>query len=437
MRRLVPLAIATLVIFLGVRAGAQVTPPGIGGTVINTGNGVIIDPDGKLQQRQVDDKNDLAAQRLRVKALNQQLKSQDLTYVSLAKLFAEVRSHVEAKQELPERLRHLSGLTQVRYVFLFPEEHDIVIAGASEPVDATNKCQPIGKLTARPVMHLDDLVTALRMCSSARQRQFGCSLDPNPDSLNRSNAVMRDMAKAGRAARMQGLKEAVGPQGVRVFGIPADTRLLFVTIAADYKLKRFFLGLDPIPVAGVGLPVDNTRAAGNRFWFELDYAPLLVSPEGDAFEFRGQRLTLKAGAFSFDERGATETSKRFAKNMSARMPQLATTIPLFADLQNVADLCVLATLIRRDHLDQRAGLDLSWIGSEANYKTTVVPTPRSAETLVNYTNGSLVAGGVSFIVTDPVAESNRQQDTQGALKAARARPTSDNWWTTHGSGEGK
>lgn len=437
MRRLATLAIATLVILLSVRAGAQVTPPGIGGTVINTGNGVIIDPDGKLQQRQVDDKNDLAAQRLRAKTLSQPPKSQDLTYVSLAKLFAEARTHVEAKQELPDNLRYLSGLTQVRYVFLYPAEHDIVIAGAYEPVDATNKYQPTGKLTARPVMHLDDLVTALRMCASGRQRQFGCSLDPNADSLNRSNAVMRDLAGASRAARMQGLKDAVGPQGVRVFGIPADTRLLFVTIAADYKLKRFFLGLDPIPVAGVGLPIDNTRAAGNRFWFELDYAPLLVSPEGDAFEFRGQRLTLKAGAFSFDERGATETSKRFAKNFAARMPQLATTVPLFADLQNVADLCVLATLIRRDHLDQRAGLDLSWIMSEANYKTTVVPTPRSAETLVNYTNGSLVAGGVSFIVTDPVAESNRQEDTKGTLKAARTRPASDNWWTTRAADAGK
>src|SRR5206468_11424961 len=117
--------------------------------------GVIIDADGKLQQRQVDDKNDLAAQRLRAKTLNQPPRSQGLTYVSLSKLFAEVRSHAEAKQELPESVRYLSGLTQVRYVFLFPEEHDIVIAGASEPVDATNTFQPIGKRTARPVMHLD------------------------------------------------------------------------------------------------------------------------------------------------------------------------------------------------------------------------------------------------------------------------------------------
>jgi hypothetical protein len=43
---------------------------------------------------------------------------------------------------------------------------------------------------------------------------------------------------------------------------------------------------------------------------------------------------------------------------------------------------------------------------------------------------------VSFIVTDPVAESNRQQDARGTLKAARARPTSDNWWTTRGGGLG-
>jgi hypothetical protein len=420
------LAIVILPLMPGAAARAQVVFPPIFGT----GNGVYIDAEGTLHQRQTDTANDLAAQRLRAKALNQPPKAQDLTYVSLPRLFAEVRSLTEQKKEIPDNFRFLSGLTQIRYVFVYPDEHDLVIAGPSEAFDATFKTEPHGKLTGRPVLHLDDLVTALR-----NPRTFGCSLDPHPDSLNRSNAVMNQLANATRGERMNALKEAVGAQQVRLFGVPADTRLAFVTIAADYKLKRLMLGLDPMPVPGVGLAVDNSRAAANRFWFELDYAPLLVSPDGDAYELRGQRLLIKPGAFSTDAKGATESTKAFAKNFTAKIPQLATVVPLFADLQNIADLSVVSALIDKDRLERKSGVDFGWILSESNYKTMAVPTPRNAETLVNYANGSLVAGGVTLDPSGVVAANNRERDAKEALKPLKGRPSSDNW--THTKAPGK
>ena len=427
MRRTSFFAILVLMFLTAGPSRAQVTvfPP-----VFGTGNGVYIDADGVLHQRQTDTANDLAAQRLRAKALNQPPKAQDLTYISLPRLFAAVQSLTEQKKELPDDLRYLSGLTQIRYVFVYPDEHDLVIAGPSEVFDATIKTEPHGKVTGRPVLHLDDLITALR-----NPRAFGCSLDPHPDSLNRSNAVMKELANATRGERMNALKQAVGAQQVRLFGVPADTRLAFVTIAADYKLKRLMLGLDPMPVGGVGLAVDNSRAAANRFWFELNYAPLLMSGDGDAYELRGQRLLIKPGAFSTDTKGATESTKAFAKNFTAKVPQLATVLPLFADLQNVADLSVLSALVQQDRLERKAGVDFGWILSESNYKTMAVPTPRTAETLVNYTNGSLVAGGVTFDPSDVVAGTNRERDAKDGLKGLKGRPSSDNW--THTKGPGK
>jgi hypothetical protein len=422
MTRTIPLALFFLTFSLAtpIARGQVILPP-----VFGTAAGVYIDADATLHQRQTDTASDLASQRLRAKALNQPPKAQDLTCVSLPRLFAAVRSLSEQKKETPENLRYLSGITQIRYVFVYPEEHDLIIAGVSEPFDATIKTQPQGKVTGRPVLHLDDLVTALR-----NRGAFGCSIDPHPDSLNRSNAVMKEYANATRTARMNALKEAMGLQQVRLFGAPADSRLAFVTIAADYKLKRLVLGMDPMPIPGVGSPVDNSRAAANRFWFEVNYAPLLVSPEGDAFELRGPRLLINPGAFSTDTKGATDASKTFAKNFSAKIPQLATMVPLFADLQNIADLSVVAALIHKDHLDRRSGVDLSWIMSESNYKTGVVSTPRTAETLVNYTNGSIVAGGVTVDASKVVASASREQDAKEALKAVRSRPSSDNWTQT-------
>ena len=36
---------------------------------------------------------------------------------------------------LPDSIRYLEGLTQVRYVFVYPEEKDLVIAGPAEEID--------------------------------------------------------------------------------------------------------------------------------------------------------------------------------------------------------------------------------------------------------------------------------------------------------------
>jgi len=399
--------------------------------------GVNIDANGTIAARQTDTTSELAAQRLRAKTLNQPPKSQDLTYISLSKAFAELQSLTSQKKEIPENLKYLSGLTQIRYVFVYPEEHDLIIAGPSESFDATNKAQPTGKITGRPVLHLDDLITALRCGNGNQQKAFGCSIDPTPEALNRCNAIMKEMAGAARGAKMNAMKEAIGLHKVTQFGTPADSRTTYITVAADYKLKRMCLGLDPIPVPGVGSPVDNTKATANRFWFEANYAPLLVSADGDAYELRGQRLILKAGAFSFDEKGGTETAKTFAKNFTAKITQLATVTRLYADLQNVVDMSVVAALIRKDNLATKSGLDLAWIMSEDNYQPARFPTPLTAETIVNFTNGSIVAGGVTVDPSKVVSPSNREQDQKEILKPVKSRPADDNWSKTKNAEESK
>ena len=405
-----------------VRGQGVIIPP------TNNVGGVYIDTDGTVKVRTTETAGDLAAQRLRAKALNAGAKADGgLTYVSIPRVLEQAKALAAEGKELPDDLRYLAGLTSVRYVFMFPGEKDLVIAGPAEPIDATNTLNAFGKITGRPVLHLDDLVTALRMAAAADRVRgtvpFGCSIDPAPDSLDKSAAVMRDHARSSRGERMKAMKDALGPQKVSLFGAPDNSRLSFVTLAADYKLKRMCLALDPIPVPGVGSPIDNSRAAGNRFWFEASYAPLLMSPEGDAFEIRGPRLMLKAGALLFDDKGGgTETGKRFAANFTAKITQLATVTPIFADLQNVTDLALVAHLIRHDKLAQKAGVDLSYAVSGQGYKVGTLATPRSAETVVNFTAGSIVAGGVTLDLASLVGGIKRETDPKGDLKGVKVRP---------------
>jgi len=417
--RLAPLAALCLALALpAARASAQFFP----GDFEQDIPGVWIEQDGNVKSRTVDTDKELAAIRARARQAEKAAKDQKLSFVSLPKVFAQVRALKESGKDIPDELRYLGGLTQVRYVFVYPDEKDLVVAGPAEPFKVVGDgMYAIGTKSGRPVMQLDDLVVAMRTAASHRGRVFGCRIDPNPDSVEISKKVMQDHARSTRKERMAAMEKALGPQIVSVFGTAADTRLAFVLVAADYKLKRFAMGLEPAaagaPGVGIGHAVDNSRSAMNRFWFEAGFDPMRVSPDGNAFEFRGPRLKVLAGAFSFDPRGATPKAMAFAKKFSDRMNAVAVAEPLVAELQNIADLSLLATLIRHDRLDRKAGWDAGWLMDDGTYSVKKTPAPATADTLVSATAGSIAAGGVQFNI-NPVLD-NREPDDRGELDQSR------------------
>lgn len=421
-------------------AGAQQQPIFVGG-FSGAAPGVLLDTDGNVRVREVDPKEQLAGMRARARAAAAEAgKNQKLTFISLPKLIGQVRHLREQQQPIPESLKYLGGMTRLQYVFVFPDDHDLVIAGPAEPwqvapapagagADATEYV--IGKRTGRPVMQLDDLIVALRTAHDNGGSVFGCALDPSPDSVQKAEQVEREYYAKSRAERMNALVAALGPQKVRLFGTRPDTRLVFMCVAADYELKRFAMGLDHAPVPNMINAVDSSRSAANKFWFEADYEPLLVSRGGDAFELRGQRLKVGCGAFDFDARGATEKAKAFADHFTRNVPALAVAVPLFAELQNIADESLLGNLIRHDHLAERIGWSegYAWLLDDKACSVTTIPIPRNAQTLVSITNGSLVAGGVVLTLGPFVDDKSREPDDKqtlagpaGELHALKGKP---------------
>ena len=87
---------------------------------------------------------------------------------------------------------------------------------------------------------------------SAFQNALNLAFALHQSQVRKSADVMARFASASRKERMDEMVKALGPQRVRVFGTEPDTRLALVCVAADYELKRFALGLDRAPVAGVG-----------------------------------------------------------------------------------------------------------------------------------------------------------------------------------------
>ena len=408
--------ITLLSVVYSLSARAQIGP------IITGGNapGVYIEPDGTVKRRQVEERDELSAMRNRINSTRDALKSEKLAFVSLPNAFAEAKAAIDGNKPIPDSVRYLGGITQIKYIFVYPDKNDLLIGGPSEAVQVLDDTNAVGKKTGRPVMRLEDFVVAMRVVKDARQHSFGCRLDPDPAAPGRIRDAMDKLAGAARSQRLKAVQEATGPQKVSFNGgVPDDTRFAFTMIAADYELKRYGLGLAKTTVPDLGNIVDNSRAAVNMIWFELGYDPILVSQQGDAFAFRGARLKIQAGSFDWDPKGATPKAFEFAKRMTKNMDTLSTSQPLLADLQNLADLSVLAALIQKDRLDSKVKWDTSWIMNRKDgYPVPKVTVPRTADALVNYTNGSIAAGGV-VLTPGKVLEAPMEKDDKNLIESAR------------------
>ena len=339
-----------------------------------------------------------------------------LAYVSLPRAFDALKVHVANHTQPPADLLNLGNLTQIQYVFVYPGQHDLVIAGPTGPLD------PKAQAPAdRPTLKLDDLIVALRVTREAAGI-YGCSLDLAPGSLAAVTDAVRNLSNGPAATLVAEVKRVVGPQIVRVVGVPDNSRIALSMLAADYRLKRMAMGVEAPPAPGVGSGL-GSGAAANRLWFTAQYDPLLVSEDSLSYELRGPRLSVDAGAQLFEARGASESALRFAKNFSDKMPAIAARVDAIADLQNVTDLLVVAALINRDHLDEKAAVDLSWPLDPAAYASATYPTPKTADTIVNNLPDSLVTGGV-YIAPSSLIKS-RQPDTKNTLPPLRHRPETD------------
>lgn len=384
--------IALPVLFLASTTFAQQV--NIGGAVVG---GVAITTDGLLQYRQT------AA----TKPATPPKGKSDQLYISLPRVLAEWRAAKDAGKAPPADVLYLKGLTQIQNLFVYPDQHDLVLAGPAEPYKADNPAEPLGTLTGRPVVQLEDLIVALRAVlpstglrtgpgSIAQGTFFGCSLE-NPTNFQQAwTATLDKFGKGPRPTLLAEMKKALGPQEVKLYGLPGDCRIALAMLAADYHLKRISMGVETVPNLGNAL---GNQVAAPRIWFEPAYEPLLVSADQSAYEFRGPRLQVLAGAQAFTPGNINEAQKRFADAFTKQLPAVAAKVDAIADLQNVTDCFLTAALIRHDRLAEKAGLDLAWLHSAdapTCYPTTTIPTPRTAETVVTISADVIAQGGVSL-----------------------------------------
>ena len=412
---------------------------GVGGISVDA-EGIIRNLDGKAL-------DSLAAERRQLLQATKPVPAGAQRKVSLAGIVAAARE-AGPQKPLPPEVLFLGGLTRITHVLVDPERHDIVLVGPAEKPVIAPSGAVVGAESGRPLLQLEDLLVALRSIGGARNGGVQCSIDPTRDGLTRLDAFLGKQRQMSpdREALFREMERALGPQTVSVRGVPADSRFAQVLVAADYRMKRIGMGLEPsgvrqLPSYLVMVPTGGQAAALPRFWLEAEYDPIARDPDELAWRLSGRRMKCLtesdvAGRNGI-ERGKAPVDKaaqRWCDALTAHYEEVSAKHPVFAELLNCVDLAVVAALIDGRQLDQRAGLDLKPLLDPAALPASSYEVPATVPTVATGLKKGNVwvisaSGGVQFQPWEFAAQANAADDVAGQRTVAlAARPATGWWW---------
>jgi hypothetical protein len=436
------------------------------GSMMPYRTGVYVDPNGLMRQLAKEEKTgslESLGRRARAADLNDDMaRPSSLRLVSLTRLERAVAQRIESGRPVLETMRQLAGLTQVKHVFVYAEDHEIVIAGPAEGWKYDDSGRPVGRESARPLLHLDDFVVVLRTFAPGGQAEFGCSINTRDANMKSLMEFVEETSKSplrpGQAARdkwIHELQARLGLQDVVVTGVPANTRVAQVIVEADYRMK--LIGVAKLD-AGKKIPnyFDLLYKAGQirggsldvlRWWLTMKYSAIVHNPNRSFFEIQGASVMAQSENQFLNSQGqhlptgkSEPVNRQFVENFTRHYNELAQRDPVFADLRNIMDMALVAALCRQEHLHQRADWDLGAFGPGGEYHPAIVPAPTVVESVMNYRayNGGRdivvqVAGGVQADIVGIARDQSIAKEDAGLDEVAQhgktpALPEGRWWW---------
>lgn len=383
----------------------------------------------------------------------------DLRKVSLTRLERELQLAWADGRSPDEVMANLAGMREIKYVLVYPETGDIVLAGPAGDWKTNAEGRTVCAETGRPILQLDDLVVLLRSTFGG-DGSFTCSIVPVKENLARTQAFLTESAKTplkpGAAARDRWLKELrdnLGKQNIEVTGLDPRTRVARTIVEADYHMKLVGMGLEE-GTLGVENYLDSIKLAKDeapppmnvlRWWFTLNYDAIQASEGRDAFEMVGQGVKVLSENEMLTERGdrvhtgkTDELTSRFASTFTANFDKLSEKYPVYAELQNIFDLALVAAVLKAEDLPGQANWHMTHFAKQ--YQPELATPPTQVETIINHRVLSDkrfiagVSGGVAFRPQELVEHKSIKIDSAGDLKADRTEnkpvdlPKNAWWW---------
>ncbi|MFO0869451.1 MAG: DUF1598 domain-containing protein [Pirellulales bacterium] len=349
--------------------------------------------------------------------------------------------------QIPDEVKYLAGLQRIQYIVLVPEENDILLVGPAEGWKIDDNANVVGVTTGRPVLLLEDLAMAFRTVNAAREGGISCSIDPTAEGLQNLQRFLRTRPQMGPGT-LNGIQQALGMHDIKVAGVPADSHFARVLVAADYHMKRYAMNLDPAPVKGMDGFLDLVRKQNAkvdnmmpRWWLACNYEPIGRSEDRLTWELRGPGVkALTEDEVTNPDGTITQTGKKsavaqkWADIMTERYDELSGRNVVFGELRNLMDLCVVAALIQKEGLFEKAGCSLPRLTSPNNALTNYKwPTPRRVATQCSFINRNreyvITASGGVQIDSFGVADRVQVDDTIKAIRErSLARNSNHSWW---------
>jgi len=435
------------------------------GAVKDFEGGVYVDPDGMLRQVNATLAYDVRLASLTSRAQHRSSvergvhTASTLRCVSLNRLERALELTWAAGNRPAESMQALAGLERIRYLMVLPDSRDVVIAGPAGDWTLDQQQRWVSMSTGRPVVRLDDLVLLLRKAFGPQHGKFSCSIDPKPRNLARTQQYIDKTSRrslppsrAARARWLRELRDQMGTQTITVKGINPRSRVARVIVEADLQMKMIGMGLAD-GTMGVNDYFDTLEHLTDgpqpleviRWWFTLDYTRIDTLPNRSVFELHGNGTKVLSENEMLSQRGdrrhtgksslpATQFAHHFTKNFA----QLAVKYAVFAELQNVFDLAMIASIIQAEDLPGRIGWVPDYLLDPAKYKVSLGRAAESVETVINHrvTQGNQIIAGVSGGVSvDPptwlashVAASSDDAELEYTWRRASTADESRNWW---------
>ncbi len=344
----------------------------------------------------------------------------ELRAISLRALEQALHAAANDGAELTDEIRFMGGIQRIKYVIVQPEKNDVLIVGPGEgwTVDAAGNV--VGETTRRPVIRFEDFIVALRTADAAN-RDYGISvsIDPTAEGLKQFSAVSQRIRNNGgfQPEWKDMIESAMGPQNISLTGLPTDSRMAQILVAADYRMKRMAMGFESAAVPGIPSVLELAEQRGKgfkqspRFWLQCNYDSIKRSEDGQVWQIEG------AGAKALTETEAAAGGKakdpvvalEWAQNMTTHFSELADADPVFAELQNVMDMAVVAAILRKHDLLVTAGLEIPTISGENRQ----VELPKWSVPQTVSTQCSFIRIRNSWLVT---ASGGVQVDSWGVLE---------------------
>ena len=423
-------------------------------------SGVVVDAEGVLHRRVfADPTGQLAKQRIaEARAmLNREVAARSpLRKVSLNRLEAAIRNRIAAGEGPSDAMRYLAGMTRIRYVFYYPETHDLVIAGPAEAFGEDLSGRVVGLVSGQPTLVLEDLVVALRAFPPTGESTpaIYCSIDPTAEGLARMQQFLRRVGSRATPRDtpviVSGLQQSLGLQDITVGGVSSKTHFAQVLVEADYMMKLIGIGLQQPPIKLKSYveranPATVSRSALERWYFVPDYECVRVSDDALAMQLEGDGVKLIGEAELVSRDGSRATSRKinrasqaFVKEFTAKYDRLARKMPVFGQLRNLIDLAVAAAFIQQQDYYGQAGWNMEMFGRESRYPVEVYNAPKRVASAVNslWKGRRLmtpIGGGVQIKPQQAIDGGYLLADEEGQVAAARdaidlKQLAPETWW---------